>query len=1290
MTVTPSPCIHRRFEQQAALAPHAIALQGTEGSMTYGDLNRAANRLARHLQRHGARPGALVALCLESGVPLVTAMLAVLKTGAAYVPVDPAYPAARIAFMLEDAEPAVTVARHDCAGLLAPSLAPLLLDRAPWTGEDDANLPRDVDGGSLAYVMYTSGSTGQPKGVLVEHRQLACHVDAFAALTGLSPRDRVLQFAAPAFDVLAEEVWPTLLHGATLVMRDPGPADALAAFTRQVEGRRITVLNLPASFWHPWCDHVLAAGGDVRLPALRQLVVGSEVVQPGSVRAWQARFGTRVAIANAYGLAEATVTATAEQLPLLPDGAPRVPIGRPLAGTVVRVLDAGGKQVAAGEPGELYIGGARLARGYLNRPELTAERFVHVAGERLYRTGDLAALLPDGSLDFLGRIDGQLKVHGHRVEPGDVEACLVRHPGVGAAVVVADETRGHLLAYVTPADGHPVPAPAELQALARAALPPYMVPAAYVCLAALPLTANGKLDRRALPAPDAFAFPAQDYDAPQGEAERELAALWCALLRLPRVGRHEDFFALGGDAPAALGLVALLRERGHAIDMRAFCRQPTVAALAALAALPSSVHALAALPSPVHARAPLPSPVHAPPPLPSSVHAPAAPPAGPDGTGTDPAFFAALLDGAAPPVLPFGLDGDAVPELARRHVDPALALRLRAAARGRGVMPASLFHLAWACVLARGTGSRDVLFASLLPACDTAAGLGESLLPVRVVLDATGTAAALRGTHDMLAALLDHRHLPHEAAAGSLLHYRHEGTDAPPPAGHALALAVDDLGDGFRLAARCAPGAGPARICDFVLCALERLVDALERAPGTPVAALDVMPPAERAALLRRSATSALPDRGCLHRLVEAVAARTPDSVALRCDGAAVTHAALNDEANRLAHYLQALGVGPDVPVALCLPAGAPLATAALGALKAGGACLPIDAAADPERIAAVMTAAGAGILVTLGGVTAPGCARRVLRLDGPGPWNAMPRANPASATVSSHLAWIVDGGDGLVALEHRNVTRLLAAGQWIDAGPADAWAVCAPPASSLFVWELWGALLAGGRAVLVPADVAASPAALARLVDEERVSVLTCATLASAAQVSPQARHVVLSGAQPAAQELARWRRQHPHGPRLSAMHGSAETGVHATCRALDCAGPVGRGSIGRPLPDMAVFVLDAWGQPAPLGVPGELHVGGAGLARGYLGNPDLTAARFAAHALAGGERLFRTGMQARWLADGTLDGSGHASAGGTDPAGPVMPAPRGRGSSAIPFGVAPHAPLRAAWRPRPRSLPN
>ncbi|WP_338760437.1 amino acid adenylation domain-containing protein [Massilia sp. METH4] len=1319
MTAAP-PCIHRRFERQAAHTPHAVALQGTEESLSYADLNAAANRLARCLQRRGARPGALVALCLERGAALVTAMLAVLKTGAAYVPVDPAYPAARIAFMLADAEPAVTVTRGDCAGQLAPGRATLLLDRAPWAQEDDANLARDVDAGSLAYVMYTSGSTGQPKGVLVEHRQLSCHVDAFAALAGLSPRDRVLQFAAPAFDVLAEEVWPTLLHGATLVLRDPGPADALAAFTRQVAARRITVLNLPASFWHPWCDHVLASDGEVRLPALRQLIVGSEVVQPGSVRAWQARFGTRVAIANAYGPTEATVTATAQQLPLLPPGAARVPIGRPLAGTIVRVLGAARRPVAPGEPGELYIGGTRLARGYLNRPDLTAERFVHVDGERLYRTGDLAALLPDGSLDFLGRIDRQLKVHGHRVEPGDVEACLVRHLGVGSAVVVADASTGQLLAYVTPADGATPPAAAELRAMARAALPPYMVPAAYVCLPALPLTANGKLDRGALPAPDAAAFPEQDYDAPQGEAERELAALWCALLRLPSVGRHDDFFALGGDAPAALGLVDLLRERGHGIDMRAFCLRPTVAALAALpsslnalASLPSSLNALASLPSSLNALASLPSSLNALASLPSSLDALASLPSSPrpqaalppapalqDNPAIDAAFFQSMLQGAPPPVPPFGLDGVHATDLASRHVDPALALRLRAVARRHGVMPAGLFHLAWACVLARGTGRRDVVFDSLLPACHTATGMGECLLPVRLALDGAGAVAALRHTHARLALLLDHRHLPYRARESTLLHYRHQGTEVPPQAGYPLAFTVDDLGDGFRLAAQCAAAAGPARICDYMLCALQALADALEHAPDTPIAALDVMPPAERAQLLRWAAPSAFPDRGCLHRLVEAVAARTPHAVALTCGGTDVTYAALNDDANRLAHHLQALGVAPEVAVALCLPAGVPFVVAALGVLKAGGACMPFDAAVAHEHLAAALGEAGARIVLADRQVDIPSAT--VLRLNGPGPWQAMPRANPASAAVSSHLAWIVRGADGAsVGLEHRNITRLFpAAGRWLDTGAADSWAVCAGPSSARFLWELWGGLLAGGRAVLVPAAVAAAPAALARFAGEQKVTVLTCRSLADAADVPPGVRHLILHGKTPATPVVADWRRRHPRGARVFAMHGSAGTGVYATCRPLDAGAPDHAGTLGHPLPDMAVFVLDAHGLPAPIGVPGELHVGGAGVGR-LLDGSRQRHGRFVTHPLAGGERLFRTGMQVRWLVDGTLDGQpdGPASEPPSQPAprpaasapsGPALPQP----SPALPSGVdrdaATRLPAAGIWRPRWRALLN
>ncbi|QGZ42437.1 amino acid adenylation domain-containing protein [Pseudoduganella flava] len=1255
-------CIHRRFERQAAHAPHASALQGPEGSATYAELNARANRLARHLCRQGVRPGALVALCLERGAALVTSMLAVLKTGAAYVPVDPAYPAARIAFMLADADPALTLATRASAAVLPASARPLLLDEAPWQAEDDIDLPRDVDAGSLAYVMYTSGSSGRPKGVLVEHRQLACHVDAFTALVGLTARDRVLQFAAPAFDVLAEEVWPTLLAGATLVLRDPGPADALAAFTRQVETRRITVLNLPASFWHPWCDHVLSSGA--RLAALRQLVVGSEVVQPGRVRAWQAHFGYRIAIANAYGPTETTITATAQQLPPLPAHAARVPIGQPLAGTSVAVLDAQGLPVAAGEPGELYIGGARLARGYLNRPDHTEECFVTVGGQRMYRTGDLVARLPDGALDFLGRIDGQLKVHGHRVEPGDVEACLVRHPRVGAAVVIADD--GGLVAYVTPADAQPVPAPAELHALARAALPPYMVPAAYVRLDALPLTANGKLDRRALPAPCPAAYPAQDYDAPQGDAERELAALWCALLKLPRVGRHDDFFALGADVPAALGLVARLRDRGMAIDVTGLCRRPTLATLAALAAAPPHGAAVAYV----------------------------------DADGDT-------------PTSAFGLHARAhgTPATARRHVDPALALRLRAQARRLVVMLAGVVHVAWALVLARGAGTDDVTFGTVLPGMPTCAGSGATgpaaALPLRLTLGGLDAAHAVRNAHAALATLLDR---PTAAAAcgpfHALLEYRHGTAAAPPPSAPdcPLVLTVDDVDGALRLTVRGDAAIGPARIGDFLDCALYKLADALEHAATGPVTALDVMPAPERARLLGFAEARALPDQGCLHGLVEAAAARAPEAVALVSGAERLTYEALNERANRLAHHLQALGVGPDQPVVLYLPAGTALAVAALAVLKAGGACAAVDRQASAERLAFVLADTGARVLLTESGVAVPDGSAAVLRLDEAGPWRAMPRANPASATTPAHLAWIVHGRSGAgVPLAHRNVTRLFPATfAHIDCGADDAWAVCASPASDLFVWELWGALVTGARAVLVPPAASRSAPRLLRLLERERVTVLNqragqFAQLARADKRHPAElalRHVIFRGDAPPADMLAAWLARRSVPPRMHALHGSAEVGIHATWRALDPAGADGGpdgGTVGRPLADIALYVLDARGLPAPIGVAGEVHVGGPGLAAAYLNRPDLTARRFVVHPLAPGERLFRTGVRACWRVDGTLDAAAAGTAviqAPTAPAeilasspAPALPPPMRLQSAprACHGGVARQAPARA-----------
>ncbi|WKB55458.1 non-ribosomal peptide synthetase [Eleftheria terrae] len=576
--------VHHLIEQRAAHAPQAPALVFGEEVLTYAELDARAGRLAQRLLATGLPAQARVGLAVERGIGMVVAVLAILKAGAAYVPLDPAYPRDRLAGMVADSGLDLLLAQAAVRERVPDSGVPVLELDAPAAAAADAARPLPaVHGQQLAYVIYTSGSTGRPKGVAVAHQALAAHVQAAIGWLGLVPGDRVLQFATISFDAFVEQCFATLCAGAALVLRGEALWDS-ETFHRELLARRISVADLTTAYWQLLVQDA-ARQGRRDFGALRLMVAGGEAMTAPALAAWRAAMPSTVRLLNAYGPTEAVVTACAWACPAQDDGchaeqAP--PIGRPLPGRRLHVLDAELQPVPPGVAGELYIGGALLARGYLQRPGLTAERFVadpfDVAGGRLYRSGDRVRWRADGQLEHLGRVDEQVKIRGLRIEPGELRACLLAEPGVqDAAVQALPGPAGlRLVAWVAPQS---LDAAALRERLA-ARLPEHLLPSAIVVLPALPLGPGGKLDRQALPVPGGG--DDSRHEAPQGEAEAALAALWAEVLGLPRVGRHDNFFELGGHSLAAVQVTALLQQRhGCELPVRRFFEQPTLAALAA-------------------------------------------------------------------------------------------------------------------------------------------------------------------------------------------------------------------------------------------------------------------------------------------------------------------------------------------------------------------------------------------------------------------------------------------------------------------------------------------------------------------------------------------------------------------------------------------------------------------------------------------------------------------------------------------------------------------------------------
>ncbi|HEV2146072.1 MAG TPA: amino acid adenylation domain-containing protein [Longimicrobiaceae bacterium] len=577
--------VQEGFAAQAARTPGAVALESGDRMVTYAELEALSNRLTHHLRGRGVGPESRVGLLLERSPEMVISILAVLKAGGAYVPLDPAAPAERLAFQAADAGLALVLTQRALRERIGPGhRAPLLVleDAAAELVSEPAGAPGvEVDGRSAAYVVYTSGSTGRPKGVVVEHRSLSNHMAWMQSRYPLDGSDAVLQKTPYIFDASVWEIFAPLLAGARLVLAPPGAHADARYLAGAVARHHVTTLQVVPSQLHL----VQAGAGLDSWTGLRRLFSGGEPLTAALCAAVREKL-PEVELVNLFGPTEATIQVTHWRVGA---GEGDAPIGRPVANARVFVLDEGMNPLPPGVPGELFLGGAALARGYLGRPDLTAERFVPdpfagVPGARLYRSGDLGWWTPDGVLEFLGRVDEQVKIRGFRIEPGEVEAALLEHGGVAQACVAARRDRGHdhrLVAYVVPAAGER-PGTGELLAHLRGRLPEHAVPAAFVTLDALPLTASGKVDRRALPEPDRSRPELEvGYLRPESELEERIAAIWAEVLDLERVGAHDNFFDLGGHSLLLMRVHERLeRVLGREVPLVGLLQNPTVRSLA--------------------------------------------------------------------------------------------------------------------------------------------------------------------------------------------------------------------------------------------------------------------------------------------------------------------------------------------------------------------------------------------------------------------------------------------------------------------------------------------------------------------------------------------------------------------------------------------------------------------------------------------------------------------------------------------------------------------------------------
>lgn len=575
--------IHELFERQAQSTPDAVALVFEEQRLTYRELNERANQLAHRLRREGVGPDRLAGVLMERSVEMVVGLYATLKAGGAYLPLDPGYPRDRIEFMLQDAAAPVLLTQEKFLDRVPEFGGTVISVDSEWTSiaqERRENPTRVAGPDHLAYVIYTSGSTGNPKGVMVPHRGISNRLQWMQEAYRLTHSDCVLQKTPYGFDVSVWEFFWPLMTGARLVVARPGGHQDAAYLVELIAEHKVTTLHFVPPMLKVFLEEELSA-----CSSLRRVICSGEALSPELQETFFERLHAE--LHNLYGPTEASIDVTYWQC--TPDDHSRsVPIGRPIANTQMYVLDGAGQPVPPGVAGEIYAGGIGLARGYLNRAELTADRFIpdpfnQTPGSRLYKTGDIGRYRPDGNIEFLGRVDHQVKVRGHRIELGEIETALATHPAVRDNVVIVQEDERNekrLLAYLTAAGPEEVAA-VELRSYLGERLPEYMIPALFIWLEKIPLTANGKLDRRALPAPGRERpAPETSFVAPRSPTEELLAGIWADVLGLDRVGVEDNFFVLGGDSIRSVRVLAQAREYGLEVSLQQLFRHQTIAALA--------------------------------------------------------------------------------------------------------------------------------------------------------------------------------------------------------------------------------------------------------------------------------------------------------------------------------------------------------------------------------------------------------------------------------------------------------------------------------------------------------------------------------------------------------------------------------------------------------------------------------------------------------------------------------------------------------------------------------------
>jgi amino acid adenylation domain-containing protein len=1444
--------VSQLFEEQVERTPNTLAVAYGNDQLSYAELNDRANRLAHYLQAHRVAPESMVAILMERSVEFVIALLGTLKAGGTYVPLDPTYPSSRLAFMLADTEPAILLTQqHLTQSLPANSINVLCLDSewATCAVESPANLAVRTSPDYLAYVMYTSGSTGQPKGVGVTHRAINRLVRNTNYIQ-LDAGQRIAQISNVSFDAATFEIWGALLNGGQLVGLDRETSLSARELARQIVLRQISTMFLTTALFNQIALTVPEA-----FASLEYLLFGGEESDPQAVRQVLER-GKPRHLLHVYGPTENTTFTTWYEVTDVGTSARTIPIGRSISNSDVWVLDQHANLTPVGVTGELYLGGEGLATGYWRRPELTAERFVPdpfsgTKGSRLYRTGDKVRWLSEGELEFRGRMDQQVKLRGHRVELGEIEAVLEQHSSTREVVVVArdDGDAGkRLVAYVVP-EG--TASAKDLRSHLREHLPEYMLPSVFVFLEKLPLTANGKVDRRALPKPTNTREQFDDgFVAPRTEVEKLLAAIWCELLQLDEVGIYDNFFDLGGHSLLATQVISRIRHRFNVdLPLSSLFEAPQIATLSEqVESAFRSAQGLVVPPlSSVNRTEPLPlsfaqqrlwflqrlDPASTAynisfnarlngalnwPALENSIN---------EIIRRHEALRTTFTQGQTGPVqltashlvlVPVlvdlsGLTEEGREEQTRRLIDeeaghpfdlevgPLVRMNLLRLSREECVLSVSMHHTisdGWSCgILIREMMAHYEAFCAGLPSpvpplevqygdfavwqrqwlegaaidsqlaywnerlseplavlelpadrprpplrSDSGAVISFNLPPeltgklknlaqregatlfmtllaaFQLLLSRysgqtdvlVGTPVANRGYkeieplignfvntlvmridlsgnpsfRELLARVRDlaigaytHQDVPFERLVSELhaerdlsrtplfqvmmvlqntplvdlklkeIELRSEETDNGT-AKFDLTVMLTESEDGIDGKWEYSTDLFDAITIERMVAHFQILLEGVVTNDLQPISEINILADSEQQQLKEFNQTRADYAREeYLHQLFEAQVEKTPAAIAVSSEAGQLSYQEVNQRANRLAHYLRQLGVGPEKPVAILLERRPELIVSLLAVLKAGGAYLPLDPAYPSERLRFMLEDTGAAVVISEERLRDRWPNTRVVSIDGAAATSIAQQseANPQPWARAENLSHIIytSGSTGRpkgVAITHGSVVNFL---HWAEqsftaaelAGVLAGTSIC----FDLSVFEIFAPLSCGGTVILaedalhLATHEAAGAVTLINTVPSAMVELLRLqAVRANVLAVNLAGEALSLKLVQQLYGETRVRRVQNLYGP---TEYTTYTTGVEVARESDEAP------TIGRPIANTEVYLVGEADGAVPLGVSGEVLVGGCGLARCYWERPELTAERFIPDGLSGavGERLYRTGDLGRYQESGEIE---------------------------------------------------